>query len=109
MTIVVKPFDSYKIKYLSDTYSGISKVFAAISCYNANQIVGVLWFVDTYPIPYTNTLYDKDLIKIHYHTSHFNDIIGILRYEKPLKLEFDTDKEEGSVLTLTFEPVGELE
>jgi hypothetical protein len=82
--------------------SGISKVYAAISCYNINQIVGVLWFVDTYPIPYEDS-YNKDLLKIHFHTSHFNDIIDTLRYEKPLKLQFDTDKIEGSVANLTYE------
>jgi hypothetical protein len=43
MTIIVKDFDSYKIKYMSfKSSSGISKVYAAISCYNINQIVGVL-------------------------------------------------------------------
>lgn len=93
---------------MSNTDSGVSKVWAVISCYNASQTVGVIWFIDTYPIPYKNSI-ENDLIKIFFHTSHFNDIIGILRYEKPLKLQFDIEKEEGSVLTLTYEPVGELE
>jgi hypothetical protein len=108
MTIISKNFDSYKVKYLSDTYSGVSKVWASISCYDVNQIVGVLWFVDTYPIPYENS-YEKGLIKIFYHTKHFKDIVGILRYEKPLGLQFDTVKLEGSVQTATYEPAGEQE
>jgi hypothetical protein len=101
MTFIVKAFDSYQIKYLSVTNSsGV--------CYNVNQFVGVLWFVDTYPIPRQNSL-SKDGIVIYYHISHFNDIICILRYEKPLRLEFDTDKLEGSVVTSTYEPVEEEE
>jgi hypothetical protein len=94
---------------LSDTNSsGVSKVWAAINCNNVNQYVGTLWFVDTYPIPFQNAL-SKDGIVIYYNTSHFNDIIGILRYEKPLRLELDTDKLEGSIVTYSYEPVGEQE
>jgi hypothetical protein len=109
MTFIVKPFDTYQIKYLSFTdNSGNSRVYAAISCYNGSQYVGVLWFLDTYPIADQNIV-GKDGLKIIYHTRHFNDIVGILRYEKPLRLEFDTDKKEGSLLTATWEPAGEQE
>jgi hypothetical protein len=108
MTFIVKPFDTYQIKYMSTTYSGTSRVYAAINCYNGNQMVAVLWFLDNYPIPDQNS-FEKDEMKIIYHTRHFNDIVGILRYEKPLRLEFDTVKKEGSVLTATWEPAGEEE
>ena len=48
-------------------------------------------------------------ITIRYHIDRFNDIINILRYEKPLKIYLDTESLIGGISTGTSEPVGEQE
>jgi len=48
-------------------------------------------------------------ITIRYHIDRFNDIINILRYEKPLKIYIDTESLIGGISTGTSEPVGEQE
>jgi len=112
MTLVTIDFDGYAIKYASFKYSvGVSKVISSISLFNGMINVGVLWFVDTYPVPYENT-YVNNILKINYHISHFNDIINTLRYEKPLRLEYDASKGEGALVSkpwTSHEPVGEQE
>jgi len=41
--------------------------------------------------------------------SRFNDIITLLRYEKPFRMYFDDSKKEASIQSFSNEPVGEQE
>jgi hypothetical protein len=70
-------------------------------------MVGTLTFVDdNKPIP-RNEIRD-DVLNIHFSISRFNDIINILRYEKPLQLYLSTTDWHGTLGTET-EPTGEQE
>lgn len=100
MSNIVKPFDSYKLWY----YSG-NKSAAYIQCYDELKPTGGISFYkdgDTAP---TN---NRDDFRIHYPISQFDDVIKILRYEKPLYLLMTRDL-IGWIGTSDLEPVGEQE
>jgi hypothetical protein len=107
MSIIIKKFDTYGVKYSSPMVSGVTKAWASIACYDFHVEVGYIVFPDSYPLP--ANLYTNNKIKIHFHISRFNDIIGILRYEKPLHFYFDESKKEGWIGTVSHEPIGEQE
>jgi len=46
---------------------------------------------------------------IHYPLSRFNDVINILREEKPLYLFLNLDNKIGTLATTEIEPAGEEE
>jgi hypothetical protein len=72
--------------------------------------VGTIQFLDEDPLPKNS--YSNNRIKMHLHISYFNDIIGLLRYEKPIQLCFDDTKFEAWIEpkpSVTREPVGEQE
>ncbi|MEC4684310.1 MAG: hypothetical protein VST71_01065 [Nitrospirota bacterium] len=103
MATVRKDFDSYKVWY----YSG-HPYEALIYCYQGGHYVGrVVFFKEASPIP-PNANYSSGP-SIHYPLSRFNDIISILRYEKPLYLFLNLDNLIGIIATAQQEPVGEEE
>ncbi len=103
MPTVRKDFDSYKVWY----YSG-HPYEALVYCYQGNTYVGrVVFFKDDSAIP-ANANYASGP-SIHYPLSRFNDIILILRYEKPLYLFLNLANLIGIVATEEREPVGEEE
>jgi hypothetical protein len=56
--------------------------------------------------------YTDNVINMNCHISRFNDIINIIRYEKPLRIVFDSSKVEAwieSSPSTEYEPVGEQE
>ena len=57
---------------------------------------------------YHRIMSDKTL-NFHYPISRFNDIVNILRYEKPLYLLMITHSWSGGLVTDELEPVGEQE
>jgi hypothetical protein len=106
---ITKQFNSYKIWY----YSAFSYE-ALIYCYSSGKYVGRMVFVkDNVPIPQNGIMNPfgpaSDEPTIHFPISKFNDIINILRYEKPLILFLNTDNWVGILETAEFEPTGEQE
>jgi hypothetical protein len=103
MPIVKTEFDAYVIRY----YSG-AHIEASILCYKGPAFVGrCRFFKDDGPIPDNITL--KSGPYINFSISRFNDVITILREEKPLYLGFDTNNNIGGVVTDEREEVGEEE
>jgi hypothetical protein len=108
MAIITKDFDSYHFYYASNTNpGGVTNVYSSMSLKNGHEIVAYISFFDTTPLP--DNSYTNNLINIHFPISRFNDVIGILRYEKPLRIQFDTSKLEGYIQTKEMELVGEQE
>jgi len=97
-------FDRYFINYYCGKYDDIF-----IQCYNSQKNYKVAGYIDFYP---DSTKWDPGLVNgvIHlcYPKSHFNDIINIIRYEKPLSLIVDPQNKYGYIAT-AIEPVGEQE
>ena len=103
MPTVKKDFDAYKIWY----YSG-HPYEALIYCYKGTRYVGrIVFFKDDSVMP-PNANYSSGP-SIHYGLGRFNDIISILRQEKPLYLFLNLTNLIGIVATDELEPVGEEE
>lgn len=104
MAIIIKNFDSYGMEYWSfqDDHAN-----ASIRCNDGTLMVGYLKFEDFYPLSHNS--YTNNVIRMHFHISYFNDVITLLRYEKPLQLWFDDVKNGGRIQTISHEPVGEQE
>ena len=104
MTWDTRNFDSYRVFYNSESESAE----ALIQCFNGAQIVGqIMFYKDGSKHPLNKT--KNGIIGLYYPISRFNDIITILRYEKPLHLAFETDSRRGHIGTITSEPTGEEE
>lgn len=103
MATTRQDFDSYKIWH----YSGHSHE-ALIHCFHGGVCVGeISFFKDDMPMP-TNQI-TRNRPCINYPISRFNDIISILRYEKPLCIFLNLSNNIGIVATSDQEPVGEEE
>jgi hypothetical protein len=108
MAIITKDFDSYSFYYASNTNpGGVTNVYSSMNLNNGHDVVAYIGFFDTTPLP--DNSYTNNIITIHFPISRFNDFIGILRYEKPLRIQFDTSKLEGHIQTKNPELVGEQE
>lgn len=103
MASVRKDFDSYLLYY----YSTLPYP-ALIQCYQGSTFVGgIVFYPDGSSLPPNrNTASGPE---IHYPISRFDDVMSILRYEKPLALALNTDNLIGYVTTSSREPVGEEE
>ena len=111
MTTITKDFDTYQIKYASrkvQASSGLSTLYAVITLQSGtNHLqVGTIWFLDT---PLQDSSYTNNVITMYLDISRFNDIITLLRYEKPFRMYFDDSKKEASIQSFSHEPVGEQE
>ena len=105
MAQLEQQFDEYLIYYRSGAEPAKPRVF--INFFKANSYVGGLRFLaDGLALP-TNTG-TANSIELNYSLSQFNDLITILRYEKPLYLYLSTDTHVGMVSTAA-EPIGEEE
>lgn len=103
MALVRKDFDSYTLFY----YSSLPYP-ALIQCYQGTTFVGAVVFYPDGPSlpPNRNTSSGPE---IHYPISRFDDVMSILRHEKPLALSLNTDNLIGYVSTSNYEPIGEEE
>ncbi|MBN1929088.1 MAG: hypothetical protein JW764_06065 [Chlorobiaceae bacterium] len=102
MATIRADFDGYKIWY----YSG-HPYEALIYVYNGNKYAGrIVFFKDDAVIP-PNASYPEP--SIHYPLRRFNDIVSILREEKPLYLHLNLDNKIGTIATSDLEPAGEEE
>ena len=103
MATVQKNFDAYKIWY----YSG-HPYEALVYCYQTGAYVGrIVFFKDGASIPPNANFASGP--SIHYPLSRFNDVITMLRHEKPLYLFLNLDNLIGTVATNDLEPTGEEE
>lgn len=102
MATIRVDFDGYKIWY----YSGFSYE-ALIYVYKGTAYVGrIVFFKDGGTLP-PNASYPEP--SIHYPLSRFNDVVNILREEKPLYLFLNLDNKVGHLATADVEPAGEEE
>jgi hypothetical protein len=102
MATLQADFDGYKIWY----YSG-HPYEVLIYVYKGTKYVGrIVFFKDGSAIP-PNASYPEP--SIHYPLSRFNDVINILREEKPLYLFLNLDNKIGTLATTDIEPAGEEE
>lgn len=99
-------FDNYYIEYYGThpNHSYVAIIYCRDSTRKKN--VGRIVF---YPDDMTRNSdnYDNAAITIYLPVSRFNDIINILRYEKPLALAFNGER--GYINTSQEEKVGEQE
>lgn len=102
MPTIQADFDGYKIWYYSGhPYEALIYVYKGTT-YNGR----IVFFKDSAPIP-PNASYPEP--SIHYPLSRFNDVINILREEKPLYLFLNLDNKIGILGTTDTEPAGEEE
>jgi hypothetical protein len=98
------PFDSYKVFYWSQHAPTLR---ASIYCYQGVKYVGRIVFVDdAQPTLPANSGAQPN---IHYYLRQFNDLMTIVREEKPLSLFLNLDNGIGIVSTDDNEPTGEDE
>jgi len=102
MTWIDKQFDRYLLSYKADE----GNLFATLACYTSSpwEYVGRMVFYSGNIPPNTTT--GDNLPSLHFHASQFNDIINILRYEKPLFLRMNTGSLTGDLAT-SSEEIGE--
>jgi hypothetical protein len=103
MAIIRKDFTAYLIAYMSGPNEG-----PIIDCYNGPTHVAKLCFHRNEPLP-PNLLASGNVIYLRYLISQFNDIVEILRNEKPLYVQLSTPDLKGFIATSGFETVGENE
>ena len=97
-------FDTYRIYYQSTPrYYWQSRVYL----YKGSEYVGRIMFIkEERPIPENKLVGGKSVL--NFPTSRFEEIMGILRYEKPLYITLNESNGIGTIST-SDEPVGEEE
>jgi hypothetical protein len=104
MPVHEQQFDQYYIYYMT----GGNEV-PLINCFKGANYVGKLVFHNTAGAPPANGVLPDGTIYLRYRLSQFQDVIGILRQEKPLYLRLSTPSLIGFLATQQGEPVGEQE
>lgn len=101
-----KEFNEYKIFYYTDR--PFAPFQAMIYCYHETEYVGRIVFYPDGQVPMSHQA------SLHFPFGRFNDVVTMLRYEKPLFMHWDsyTDGEKvvewGTISTMK-EPTGEQE
>jgi hypothetical protein len=114
MSYIERGFDSFLLDYdslnLDSPEITGTKPDALITCYDKNELVGIIRFYDRQPPPANSYrgVHDPH-ININFHISRFNDIINILRYQKPLILWFDLRKSDAGLASAEQESTGQQE
>ena len=99
-----KDFNKYYIYYTTTE----CQVTPSIPVYNDSQSIGYIFFTEKLPTS-KNSIDNEGKITLRYPIDRFNDIINILRYEKPLKIYIDSETLIGGISTGDSEPVGKQE
>lgn len=107
MPDVSKQFNGYRISYHSNNPAVPDRVTANVPLYFNNQHVGTIRFVKESPLPQNVVNPATQDFDVFYPLDKFNDVINILRYEKPLWMDID-EIMNAQILT-HLEPVGEEE
>jgi hypothetical protein len=108
MAQMTNGFDSYQVFY----YTGPTGLQAVIQVYASGVLNGRIGFYpDGGPVVPNGTIapLGTPIPAINYELKRFKDVMGLLRYEKPLYIWFDTVTGIGFVGTVQQEPVGEQE
>ena len=102
--------ESYRIFYWSNTSPGPPEAEINLKG-KSGADVGVIKFYQTIPANCNKSIGNGNLIYLCYHISRFNDIINILRYEKPLFIYINDQNLSGGIWKKegAYEPVGEEE
>ena len=97
MAIIGRDFDSYRLWYYSS-----GDLFALIHCYKGTVFMGrISFFKEGNPVPPNADLPNGP--SIHFSAGRFNDIMTILRQERPLYLFLNPDTLAGTVANTHFE------
>jgi len=111
MVLIVKEFDKYYLNFFSMNEKGkhrriYSKASASLSLFFKAYKVGKIVFYDEVPVRRNKTF--SKIPVLNFHISLMSDIMDMLRNEKPLYIQLNTDNWHG-VLSTSAEPIGELE
>lgn len=106
MAVIAHAFDSYRIWYFSRHPS----FKALVNCYlgQNNASVGTIIFYDATQFNPENRITGGNPV-LYYPFECFNDVVGVLRNEKPLTIYLTEETGFGAVTTTDREPTGELE
>ena len=103
MAVIGRDFDSYRLWYYSN-----DALFALIHCYKGTVFIGrISFFKEGERIPPNANLPNGP--SIHFSANRFDDIMKILRRERPLYLFLNPDSLTGMVANTHFEWKGEEE
>jgi hypothetical protein len=111
MVLIVKEFDKYYLNFFSMNEKGkhrriYSKASASLSLFFKAFEVGKIGFYDKVPVRRNEAL--GKIPVLNFHISRLSDIMHMLRNEKPLYIQLNTDNWNG-MLSTSAEPIGELE
>ena len=107
MPMITKDFDHYGIIYFSNKNQ--METARIICLLNETNPVNFYFIKEQEPVLPPNYGSQNETIQLYFKMSQFNDIISILRYEKPLKIVYNTEQKWGFIATGSHEPVGEQE
>lgn len=91
--------DSYEVKYSSDSGSSLGVNACEIDCFKSTIFVARICLIKAGLSLPPNAVY-SGAPYIYFPLSQFGDIIGILRYQKPLTISLDTDSLIGGLYSL---------
>jgi hypothetical protein len=111
MVWIVQEFDKYYLNFFSMNKKGkhrriYSKATASLTLFFKAYEVGKIGFYDEVPVRRNEAL--GKIPVLNFHISLLSDIIDMLRNEKPLYIQLNTDNWNGGLNT-SAEPIGELE
>ncbi len=97
MATICRDFDGYRLWYISN-----DDLFAVVHCYKGSAFMGrISFFKEGKTIPANSTLPNGP--SIHFSASRFNDVMTILKQERPLYLFLNLDTLEGMVANNQYE------
>jgi hypothetical protein len=109
MSGVLKSFDHYALNYNAVKPTDTGKSIVEMGCYSGTTPVAWIYFYpDGATLP-SNTVNSSGMIQLCYEIKRFNDIITIMRYEKPLTIWADSVTGGGMVSSGTTELIGQQE
>ena len=108
MVLIVKEFDKYYLNFFSMNEKGkhrpiYSKASVSLSLFFKAYEVGKIGFYDKVPVRRNETL--GKIPVLNFHISLLSEIMDMLRNEKPLYIQLNTDNWNG-VLSTSAEPIG---
>jgi hypothetical protein len=112
---IERQFDNFNVSYFSENFGESpnfgSRCMAHIECRDGDKQVGAIKFFDREPAP-SNSYHGSHpyyIPVLNFHISRFNDIINILRYQKPLSIWFDFNRLDGALTSPIYETIGQEE
>ncbi len=104
-----KPFTTYQVYYVTGGSPSLGVAYEAeIDCFSPDKsrAGSIFFYSDEIPIPENTS--NINGIQLYYNLNRFNDVMTMLKEEKPLYLSLHDVKKYGYVGTYN-EPVGEKE